>query len=165
VKKQIGRKKKKLLIGGKRRGGAIHDSEEQYRMLFEYVGDAILVSDIRGHYVAVNDQATKLTGYSRDELLTMTVGDLVMGDKRDLLAGYKKFHRDMRVRRTFHDADRQMRRKDGSLIWYEVNAVYLPNDTLLALIRDVTERKRVEEELQESEKRYRILFEQAIVAI
>lgn len=136
--------------------------EERYRRLFNHVDDAILVSDSTGRYIAVNEGACRLTGYSQEELLELTVGDIVVGDREDLLQGYLEFHQQMRQRRTFRASDRQMRRKDGSLFWYDVSAVYVPDDdTVLALVRDITERRQAEQMLRASEEKYRSLFEES----
>jgi PAS domain S-box-containing protein len=142
----------------KRAEEELRKSEDRYRTLFQSVGEAILISDAEGRYVEVNEEACDLTGYSRDELLRMTVGDLVEGDRDDLLNGYRIFHEQMRTRRVFRAADSRMRRKDGTVFEYEVNAVYLENDLLMALIRDITERNQAEEKLRRSHERYERFF-------
>ncbi|MCS7081848.1 MAG: PAS domain S-box protein [Bacteroidota bacterium] len=133
---------------------ALEASERRYRMLFESAGDAILISDAGGRYVEVNRQAELLTGYSRQELLAMTVGDLVVGDREALNRGYREhFYPFLRQVRIFRGADRRMRRKDGTLFDYEVTAVMLDDGRVMALVRDVTERKRAEAALREAKER------------
>lgn len=137
----------------KRMEEALQASERRYRMLFDAVGEAILISDPEGRYIEVNRQAEQLTGYSRQELLQMTVGDLVEGDREELNRGYREHFYPLLVReKRFHASDRQMRRKSGEVFDYEVTAVLLEDGNIMALVRDVSERRRIEKALREAKE-------------
>ena len=56
---------------------ALRDAEYRYRTLFQSASDPIFISDLEGRLLEVNDEASRLLGYTRDELLRLTVSDLV----------------------------------------------------------------------------------------
>ncbi len=133
----------------KRAEEALHESEEKYRTIFENAGDAIAIHDLKGNFIEVNDIICRRFGYSRKELLTMTVVDVddpvqagnVEGRIQELI---KKGHI---VFETVHIA------RDGRRIPTEASAVlfHLGNKPLvMSIARDITERKRAEEPLQKN---------------
>lgn len=140
-------------------------SEERYRMHFMYAGDAIFVSDSQGRCLDVNREACRMTGYTREELLTMSVLDLLDGDKETIRQGHQRFLQTLRNRKDFRATGNGVRRKDGAILSYDVNAVYLSNDTVMSLARDVTEHKQSEEALRQSEEKYRDLVTRGPIGI
>jgi PAS domain S-box-containing protein len=108
------------------------------------------------HYV--NDATCRTLGYSRDELLQMTALDFSPGFTWEQ---YREHWREVRERKSF-TLETTHRRKDGSEYPAEVLVNYLlygGQEYIFAYGRDITERKLAEESLQESEERYRTLFE------
>lgn len=140
-------------------------SEERYRMHFMYAGDAMFISDSQGRYRDVNREACRITGYTREELLAMTVADLLSGDKETILRDHQQFFQTLRTQKNFRATSKGMRRKDGAILWYDVNAVYLSNDTMMALVRDVTQQKLATEALRQSEEQYRSLVTHGPIGI
>jgi two-component system cell cycle sensor histidine kinase/response regulator CckA len=130
-------------------------SEAHYRAILEHIGDAVFVTDGEGRFVDVNPRACELTGYTREELLRLTSADTYTAADRDLARGRLRNIAAGHVRYF----ERSLLRKDGSVCTVEVNARPLPDGKLLATLRDVTERKRDEEALRESEERFRQLAE------
>lgn len=63
---------------------ALRESEEQYRELFENANDIVYLHDLEGRFTSANNAAIRVTGYSREELLTMTVADLAAPECRVL---------------------------------------------------------------------------------
>jgi PAS domain S-box-containing protein len=124
-------------------------SEESYRSIFEAAEDALFIRDAdTGAVLDVNPKACELYGYSREELLAADVGQLSSGEPpytpehvKQLIA---QARRDGPVRTEWH-----RRNKDGSLHWDEI---YIKRvkiggaDRILAVTREITERKRAEEE-------------------
>jgi len=142
----------------------LKDSLDWQRQIFEGSRDAVFLSDEEGRFVAVNGAATELTGYSREELLAMTIPDL--HDEADL-AAYRAFHqRILGGEQILSEAP--IRRKDGTKVAVEFNnsVVAIGGRRLVHTAgRDITERKKAAETLAASETRYRALFENAAEGI
>ncbi len=138
-----------------RRSPDLADPGDLYRVLFEEAADGVFITDPHGQYVAVNQRGSELSGYSCEELLRMTITDLIPPEDlaRDPIRMGELRQGKMVL------GERRIRRKDGSLLTVEVSARMLPEGSLLAIVREITERKRAEEALRESEARYRTLFE------
>ena len=133
------------------------------RQIFEGSRDAIFLSDEDGRFVAVNSAATELTGFSREELLTMRIPDL---HEESDLAAYCAFQRRiLDGERILSEAP--IRRKDGCKVAVEFNnSVVISGRRLMHTTgRDVGDRKRALEELRVSEERFRALIERAPIAI
>ncbi len=137
----------------------LRDSAQRFQALFNGVRDAILVCGIDGDgtfgtYLEANEYACRMLGYSREELLSMTVFDLTQPESHDEIRGRGKCLAagESYLRETiFLD-------KEGREIPVEVNAerIYLGDrHTVLAVVRDVAERKRVELEKEELEAKLR----------
>jgi PAS domain S-box-containing protein len=125
---------------------ALRDSEEKFRTLFNSASDAIFIHDMKGHFFEVNQAACERLGYSRDELLHMKSQDIDPPAKAalvpDLIKEVIEFGQ-----KVFETA--QVRR-DGTLVLVEMNARlidYSGSKAILCVSRDITERKRTEEEL------------------
>ena len=114
----------------------------QYRMLLDQASDAILITDGDRRYTEVNDAACALLGYSREELLKLSVPDITVPDENP--GQPTRFSR-MRAGETML-SERILRRKDGSHILGELNSRQLPDGRFQAIVRDITSRKRLEKE-------------------
>lgn len=125
-----------------------------YEAFMRYASDAIFIADPTGRYVAANDQALEMVGYSRDELLQLHMRDLTPAE--DLTGKPLQFSRLESKRPIF--VERRLRRKDGTAFPVELSAVFLPDGNLLGIARDITARKASETRLRESEDRYRQIF-------
>ena len=138
---------------------ALSRSEIRFRRLVEQAADAMFVHDSEGNLVDVNRQACESLGYSRQELLGMTVADVEVGISSESLRG--------QWGRSSADAPLTLegvhRRKDGTTFPVEVRVGVFESGerTLhLALARDVTGRREAERKVREAEARYRTLVEQ-----
>lgn len=131
----------------------LQQSEEKYRTLVEQATDGIFISDLSGKFHIVNTAGITLSGYSSEELKNMTIYDLA--EPEDLIKN--PFHfAEMRSEKGVR-VERKMLCKDGSITDIEVNAKFLSDGRFLAIIRDITDRKKAEEELKSSYKSIRKL--------
>ncbi len=129
-------------------------NEEKYRTLVEQAVDAIALYDANGKILDVNTGSVNLLGYSREELLDMYLKDVLT--KEEIQQNPVRYDVLQQGKSTIKQ--RKMRRKDGSIVDTEVRSQQLPDGRFLSVIRDLTERIRAEQELQDS---YRALRELA----
>lgn len=124
---------------------ALRNSEARYHALFDYAPDGILVSDLHGTLLDVNASAGRMFGYRRDEFISLRVADIVRPEEmphiRPALALIKAGGN--------YDREWMFRRKDGTTFSAEVIATVMPDDSLLAMVRDTTERKQTEQRVRE----------------
>ena len=130
----------------------VKDSEERFRTLIEQASDGIFVSDAQGRYLDVNSAGCRMLGYSREEILRLSISDLIASDEAPRLASHL-----VQLRSGDTDvAEWKFHCKDGSPFVGEVSARQLPDGRLQAFVRDVSERKHAEKrqlELMEELKR------------
>ena len=141
----------------KRADDALRASEARFRILVDHAADAFVLRDERGIVVDVNRHTCESLGYSREELIGMSLSEI--DPDVDLDATWKRFD----AGEPMITFESRHRRKDGTLFPVEVRKrrFMSPEGRPLALTlaRDITERKRAEEALRESEERYRALIE------
>ena len=115
-------------------------SEENYRTLIEQASDGIFIADRTGRYVDVNRAGCALLGYTREELLQLSIDDIsvVTPDRPLRLAEVRTGGALLNVR--------QLRRKDGELLSVEISATRLADGRYQGIARDITERQRAEDE-------------------
>ncbi len=130
------------------------DSELKYRNLFDSALDAIFILDMDGYFIDVNKAGYTRLGYARDELLALHITQLDPPEYAAMVPA-----RLQKVRgeggAVFESAHR---RKEGSFMPVEINCrllEYEGKQVYFSVIRDITERKRTEKVLAESEERYR----------
>ncbi|MCX9010721.1 MAG: PAS domain S-box protein [Candidatus Methanoperedens sp.] len=139
---------------------ALRESEKRYRYLVETTFEGIWTIDPDGKTSYANQRAAEMLGYAVHEMLGMQPLDFVFPDDIPLA----KQGLELQKERPREEFDFRLRHRNGSEVW--VHAINVPifdeqGEYLgaLAMFTDITERKRAEEQLRESEKRYRNLIE------
>lgn len=115
--------------------------------LFELASDSIFIADTDGRYTEVNAAACQMLGYSREELVSKTMVDIIPSEDVLRLATTREH---LLASGTVQVADWTLLRKDGSPIPVEVSAKILPDGRWQAFVRDISERKRIETELRDA---------------
>lgn len=131
-----------------------------YATVFAHAPDAMLIFDGEGRYVDANIAAEKLTGFSRDEILTKRVGDLTIPDEKQLSA--RRF--DVLRARGRARKERTVLRKDGTPIAVEAHAVALENGMFQTTLRDITEKKDALDQLSDALQTLRFHIERMPLA-
>ncbi|MCP3892145.1 MAG: PAS domain S-box protein, partial [Desulfobulbaceae bacterium] len=142
---------------------AVETSARQYHGMLQSTMDGFWIIDKDGMIVDVNNTICEMLGYTRDQLLTMSLADVEVEEndedvrqhiKKIITTGYDRF-------------ESRHKRKDGAVLDVEISSTYIqePNAYFCTFIRDITERKQAEVNLRESENRHRTLFESMVQGI
>ena len=124
---------------------ALLESEEQLRTVLEKLPVGVFVHDRKGYYRMVNDVGCHLTGYTREEILKMSVKDI---DRVEFSESQMKFFIKQINEKGFYIFESTNIRKDGSLYPAEIHLVDIVlggEDLVLSLVLDITDRKKAEE--------------------
>ena len=125
------------------------NSEEKYRSLIEQASDAIFINDVSGGLLEVNESACLLLGYSKEELCTKNLTDLYTIDELK--------SRPIMIKELVHGEqtliERTMLHKDGTLISVEITAKMIADGRIVAIVRDVSKRKKSEEDFRKIHKK------------
>ena len=139
----------------------IRASEARYRLMFDLNPNPLLVYDRETlRFLAVNDAVTRLYGYTREEFLAMTAAQI---RPEEDVPRFLEAVRANPAGARYADLWRH-RAKDGRIIEVEISSCQLEfqgRPARMAFIRDVTEERRAQAAVRESEARYRELFESA----
>ena len=119
---------------------ALQKSTERFRLLFERSMDAIFISDDQGGFLEVNGAACNLLGYSHDELLKRKVSELLVTDFPELL-------------RNQSFGELAFTQTDGEMRYAEYSSCRFAPNLNLCILRDVTDRRMLEQEIQEISER------------
>jgi PAS domain S-box-containing protein len=133
-------------------------SEEKYRQLFATVPDAIFIFDVvTRQFIDVNESALRLYGYTREEFLSLKLSDITAEPVESEKAVQKTL-----VGKMHTIPIRYHMKKDKTVFPVEASTSMYDLDSrrvICVVVRNITERKRAEEAIKESEERYRMLFE------
>jgi PAS domain S-box-containing protein len=141
---------------------ALKKSEEKYRTILESIEDGYYEMDISGNLKFFNDSMCRIVGYSRDELLGMNNRQYM--DKETAEKVYQAFSRVYNTGKPEKGFEYEIIRKDGTKRNIEVSVSLMkdPADHRIGfrgIVRDITERRRAEMALKESEEKYRTILE------
>ena len=122
---------------------ALFESEQKYSSYIENAPDGVFVVDETGNYIDANKAATRITGYTKEELLKMRIRDITPVES--LTQTYRHFS-DL-VQNGSSRGELQYIHKNGSLRWWSLDAVKLDENRYLGFARDISEKKKIEREI------------------
>lgn len=135
---------------------------EQYRTIVSSTMFGFLLVNEMGKILDVNDTYCNLSGYSREELLNISIADLEAQDKPEEVA--KRIQ--LVIKAGTEQFESKHKAKDGRTFYVEVSLGYLSSQRqFISFIRDITDRKRAEEEILSQKNRFEQLFENSPIAI
>jgi PAS domain S-box-containing protein len=132
-------------------------AEEKRQAILKTALDGFWICDLEGKFLEVNDSYCQMTGYTREELLKMSIQDIeAVEDPGQTIQHIKKIIAQGSDRFETHH-----KRRDGSIIDIEISVKYHNNGEgqLIVFVRDITERKRMEKALRESEEKFSAAFQ------
>jgi PAS domain S-box-containing protein/putative nucleotidyltransferase with HDIG domain len=144
----------------KRADEELKESENKYRLLADNVDDIIFVLDMNLNFTYVSPSVKILLGYEPEELLKLQASETMTPSSWDLTT--KNLSKIIELEKSEHEEINkfqiiqwEMRRKDGSTVWTEVKASFVRDENqrpvgIIGVSRDITERKKAEEELKQT---------------
>ena len=136
---------------------ALLESNEEFRAMFDLSGVGMAQADTPAfRFTRVNPKFCEITGYSAGELLAKTWLETTHPEDRQ--RAMKELTRVLRGKTNWWSIEKRCIRKDGGTVWVRVNGAALRDDAgravrIMAMIEDVTARKRTEQELRDSHRK------------
>lgn len=136
----------------------------RYREFFENIEDGLYEIDLKGNFTFLNESICRIFGYSKEELMGMNDQQYMEPETAKKI--FQVYNQVFRTGEPIKRCEYEVIRKDGTKINIEASISLIKDKVgkptgFRGIIRDVTELKRLEEALQESEKRYRTLFNES----
>lgn len=142
----------------KEKSGELSESERKFRLLFEQASDGIALFDRGGRFLEANPKMEELCGYSLAELRELRNFELVYESDENFYNNLiEKLDSGNRL-----VYERQLLRKDGTILPIEISAAKLPGGNFQGIVRDISDRKRNEELLKAAEEKF---YNDVIVAV
>lgn len=141
---------------------SLHRSEARFRAMFDTAGIGIGLGDLDGSILDSNPAFQKMIGYSNEELRSMKFTDYTYHE--DISPNLTLFNEARSGKRDRYTIEKRFVRKDGAIIWVRLTASVVMSaqgepQFLIAMMEDITEHRKAEDALRESEEKYRSLVE------
>lgn len=121
-------------------------SERKYRTYIDNAPDAIIVLDTNGHFIDVNIAAENISGYLKSELIGKNIIDLIHEDWKKDTRG----HIQQVLTNGYDSWENVIYLKHGTMKFCSINAVKIDDNTFLGFCKDITESKKLKDELIEN---------------
>jgi two-component system sensor histidine kinase UhpB len=140
---------------------ALRESEEKYRLIFQSEPSALFLTELgeKGTVIDANEAALRMYGYSLDEMRRMRITEFSNEPEQTIRSAVLPIGSVLAIPLRWH------RKKDGTVFPVEISgSVFELNGRgmILAVHRDITDRKRAEDALRESDERYKALFDRSL---
>lgn len=138
----------------------LRESESMFRTLAETSASMIFIMNDDGRFIYTNPALQHISGYTESELLLMKYEDIIHSDHKSKSAYMESVLKSL-TQTPYRDI-LKIHAKDGSDKWVDISVTYInvqSNPALLGSALDITERKLAEEEIKESELRFRTIFD------
>ncbi len=147
---------------------ALRESEQRFRAIFDQAAVGVAQIDLEGKVTLVNDRYCAVLGYTREELLGTTLLDKTHSD--DIESMEAKVRQLLAGEISAYSLEMRYGRKDAVVTWVRLYGSLVRDGegrpkNFIAVVEDITERKRTEAALQESEERFRNMADTAPVMI
>jgi PAS domain S-box-containing protein len=139
----------------------LKESENHFRFLVEQAADGIFVANADGKYTDVNSAGADMLGYTREEILNLSIMDVVVPEEAEALANEQELVLSGHATRN----EWTFRRKDGSIFPGEVLGKQLPDGRLQGILRDISERKAAEKAMRQNEERFRVALKDSPITV
>jgi PAS domain S-box-containing protein len=140
---------------------ALKESQERYKAFFERSLCCVCMHDFEGRFLDVNKTTLNLLGYTKKELLSLSLFSIIEEDH--LSGAFKTFKEIKKTSSQKKHSEYKLRKKDGGNVWVETEASVIYREgkpyAIQSVGRDITARKRTEEDLRETKNRLHSLFE------
>ncbi len=146
----------------------LRESEELFRSVFENSATGIIVTSPEGKILKANEAFCRYLGYRLEDFARVTIYDITHPD--DIHATDQSFNNVRQGKERLVDIEKRYIRKNGDVVWARVSATWIADAQGhalygVAMIQDITRRKMAEEQLIQSEDRFRSIFEKAAVGM
>jgi PAS domain S-box-containing protein len=130
------------------------DSQDKFRNFIEHAPDGVFIMNKDGEYLEMNNAVCSITGYSKEELLGMTLSQLISESSKEHWYSFlKKF-----LNTGTANTELTFRSKNGKIRWCTLDGVKLGEDQYLCFSKDITLQKAAAAALMKSEEKYRTLL-------
>ncbi len=135
-------------------GSELADSQMKFRSFIEHAPDGVFIMNKEGRYLEMNEAVSSITGYFKEELLEMTLYDLMTDPNKEKWTPFllKLFNTGTA------NAEITFRHKNGKIRWCTLDGVKLSEDQYLCFSKDITRLKAAADALMKSEEKYRTLL-------
>ncbi|MEW6491106.1 MAG: PAS domain S-box protein [Cyanobacteriota bacterium] len=141
---------------------ALQESEERFRATFEQAAVGICHCSLEGQFLKLNQKFCDLVGYTQEEMLNHTWMDITYPEDLKVDLDYVRRVRAREIETYL--IEKRYIRQDGSIIWVNLTGSFVYQSSgepkyAIAVIEDISDRKRMEQALRESQLKYQTLFE------
>ncbi|MHC5076224.1 MAG: PAS domain S-box protein, partial [Planctomycetota bacterium] len=124
---------------------ALRESEEKFRSYIDNAPDGVLVINKESKFIEANMAACQITGYPKEELLNLSITDLLAPESQH--AGKEHFNELMNT--GYASSEMLYKTKDEKIGFWNVDAVKISDDRFICFVKDITERKKAELQVQQ----------------